>query len=311
MALTLVEAAKEATEARDYKKAGIIELFAKTSDILDAMMFSEIPGNSLKYDQEAALPGIAFRGVNESYTASTGIINPQTESLFIAGGDLDVDTFVVQTQGIDARSRQEIMKTKALAAAITDTIMNGDNVANPREFDGLQNRVFGDQIVSNSAGSGGGVLSLRNLNTAIDRVGGATHLIMNRDMRNEFIAAKGDTSVGGFITQTEDSWGRPVTHYAGLPILVGYERNKNTAILPFEEAYTGGGTANGTSIYIVNFSEDGVAGIQNGGWKVRDLGELQTEPKYRTRVEWFPGMAAYSGFAASRLRNIKAGAIVK
>ena len=41
-------------------------------------------------------------------------------------------------------------------------------------------------------------------------------------------------------------------------------------------------------------TEDGVTGIQNGGMDVRDLGELQTAPVWRTRVEWFTGIAAFS-----------------
>jgi hypothetical protein len=311
MALTLVEAAKSAMDAGETKKAAVIEMFAENSDILDAFVWDDIAGNALKYDQEASLPGVAFRGVNESYTPSTGVINPQTESLFIAGGDLDVDTFIVKTQGTQARTRQEKMKVKSLSAAITDTIINGDSTGDPREFDGLQRRITGGQRIHNSAASDGAVLSLYNLDALIDLVDGPTHLIMNREMKRRFITATRDTGVSGFITQDKDGQGRPIVRYNDLPILTGYKQNRNTAILPFEEAFNGGGTAVGTSIYCVKFATDGVCGIQNGGMDVRDMGELQTEPKWRTRVEWFPGMALYSGFAAARLDSIKSGAIVK
>jgi len=310
-ALTLREAAKLMEDEGDTKRAAVIEMFAESSDILDAMPFIDIMGNAYKYDQEATLPGVAFRGVNESYTASTGIINPQTEALYIAGGDLDVDTFIVKTGGASARSRHEAMKVKSLSASVTDTILKGDTSTDPREFDGLQTRITGSQVVHNSTASGGAVLSLYKLDELIDTVDGATHLIMNREMKRRFITAARDTSVGGFITHDKDAMGRPITRYNDLPILTGYGQNRNTAILPFEEDYNGGGTANATSIYAVKFSEDGVAGIQNGTMDVRDLGELNDAPKYRTRVEWFPGMVTLSGFAAARLDSIKSGAITK
>ena len=71
MALTLIEAAK--LETGDVYRSGVIELYAGSSDILMALPFENITGGSLAYNRETALPGIGFRGVNESYTPSTGI----------------------------------------------------------------------------------------------------------------------------------------------------------------------------------------------------------------------------------------------
>jgi hypothetical protein len=56
--------------------------------------------------------------------------------------------------------------------------------------------------------------------------------------------------------------------------------------------------------------EMGLQGIQNGGVEVRDLGELQSKPSLRTRVEWLAGMAIFDGRAAARLQGVKAGAVV-
>lgn len=81
-----------------------------------------------------------FRGVNEAYTESTGVINPQTEPLVIAGGDLDVDKFIVSTMGIEQRSVQEAMKIKSLALAWTKAFIKGDSVTDNKTFDGLQAR---------------------------------------------------------------------------------------------------------------------------------------------------------------------------
>ncbi|MDT2287346.1 hypothetical protein P7H17_16695 [Paenibacillus larvae] len=61
------------------------------------------------------MPGVGFRGVNEGYQESTGVVNQLSEGLVIAGGDVDVDRFIVQTRGNvnDQRAIQTQMKTKA------------------------------------------------------------------------------------------------------------------------------------------------------------------------------------------------------
>jgi len=64
------------------------------------------------------------------------------------------------------------------------------------------------------------------------------------------------------------------------------------------------GTATATSIYVVSFGDGAVQGLQNGGVDVRDLGELQTAPVYRTRVEWYNGFGIFNGRAAARIWSI-------
>ncbi len=43
---------------------------------------------------------------------------------------------------------------------------------------------------------------------------------------------------------------------------------------------------------------------------VRDLGELNDSPIWRTRIEWYAGLALYHGRAAARLRGISNAAVV-
>src|SRR5689334_13959729 len=124
MALTLVEAAK--LHSGEVQRSAIIELFAMGSDVLRTLPFDTIAGNALRYNREETLPGIGFRGVNEAYTESTGVINPVTEPLVIAGGDLDVDKFIIETMGADQRAVQEAMKSKALSLRWSLAFIKGD-----------------------------------------------------------------------------------------------------------------------------------------------------------------------------------------
>lgn len=307
MALTLVEAAKL---SENPIQSAVIEMYARASDIMAALPFQNISGNALRYNREESLPGIGFRGVNEAYTESTGVMNPMTEPLVIAGGDLDVDTFILQTMGMNQRSIQEAMKVKALALAWTKQFIKGNSATDPRGFDGLQTRLTGDQLFYAGTTNGGDALSLAKLDELIDRVENPTHLVMNKAMRRRLSAAARSTSVGGYITYELDAFGRKAAYYNDLPILIVDKDNTDTDILDFKETASTGSTATSTSIYCVSMDSSKISGIQNGSMSVRDLGELETKPAMRTRVEWFAGIAVFHGRAACRLGGITNAAVI-
>jgi predicted ester cyclase len=308
MALTLLEAAK--LVSGNVQRAGIIELFARNSDILAALPFEDIPGGALSYNQEGALPGVAFRGVNEAYTEGVGVINPVTEVLTIAGGDLDVDRSLIRTRGAGVRAVHEAMKVKALAQTWHLKFIKGDSSSTPKEFDGLQSRLTGDQLIANSAASGGAGLSLAKLDEAIDAVDDATHLIMSKSVKRRFAAAGRATAISGYVTHTTDSFGRPVTKYNDLPILVADASDiaSGNRGLAFDETPSGGGS-DSTSVYVVAFREGMLTGIQNGSMEVMDLGQQDSKPVMRTRIEWLSGMALMHPRAACRLADIDDAAI--
>lgn len=305
-AITLTEYAKTVD---DPMKRAMIMMFADSSDILAALPMVTIQGNAYRYNRTASLPGIAFRGVNESYTPSSGVINPQTETLHIMGGEIDTDNSIIRQFGEGRRALDARMKIQALTADWTSKFISGDQSSEPREFDGLQVRITGSQLIHNSTASGGAVLSLAKLDEAIDQVNQPTHLIMSRATRRRFWAAMRNQNIAGNIVMTTDEFGRPQGKYNGLPFLIGYEANDNTAILPFSEAYYGGGTANGTSIYVVSMREGMFNGIQSGPIDVEDLGSLESKPAKRWRVEQDVGLAIEHKNAVARLDSIKDGDI--
>lgn len=307
MALTLVEASK--LEVNDPYRSGVIELYAGSSDILANLPFEDITGGSLAYNREQTLPGIGFRGVNEAYSPSTGVLNPLTEVLVIAGGELDVDPFIIKTRGMKQRTVQEAMKIRSLALTWTRKFIKGDSMSDPREFDGLQTRATGSQVISAGATAGGAALSLAVLDAAIDQTMNPTHLIMSKAMARKFSTAARTTAVSGYVTYTTDTLGKRVMEYNGLPILTVDLDGTSTAILPFNEAAASGGST-ATSIYVVGMGADSLTGIQNGGMDVQDLGLLQTAPMYRTRVEWYCGLAAFNGRSITRIKFIGDLAIV-
>ena len=307
--ITLLEAAK--LNPGEVLRNTIIEHFAFSADILRALPFINVNGGAYVYNLEGNLPGVAFRGVGEGYTPSAGIMNPETERLRIGGGDLDVDLATLKMHGDDVRSAHELRKVKALSLTIAAKIINGDSVAEPREFDGLRTRITGSQLIPAGATAGGDALQITLLRDLIDAVENPTHLVMSKKMRNLLSAAASDSTIGGFISYSQDEFGRRVTVFDGLPILVtDYDADGNQ-VIDFTEATPAADVTGGTSIYAVNMADDGVSGLQNGVMDVRDLGELQTQPVMRTRVEWLVGMAVMHGRAAARLWGISNAAVTK
>lgn len=307
MALTLVESAKIALGRDEVLKATVMELYAKSADVLQYMPFEGISGNSLAFNREKTLPNAGFRGVNEGYTEGTGELDKILESLCIAGGDLDVDKFLVKTAGADQRAVQEAMKIKALSLSLGKNVVKGDVSTTPKAFDGLQARLTGDQkIVANA--SANAALSLNKLDELIDAVDEPTHLIMNKAMRRRLTAAARNYTVGGFITYDHDEFGRRVTQYNDLPILIADKDETYTDVLPFTES-GGGSTAECTSIYCVSFNETGVVGLQNGDMDVTDLGEIDTKPVFRTRIEWYVTLSIMRPRAAARLYGLRNAAV--
>ncbi len=313
MAMTLAEAAKLTS---DPLTRGVTEIFVQESAVLERMPFMDIAGNSYKYNKEATLPGVEFRAVNAAYSESTGTVNPATESITILGGDADVDTFIVKTQGSlnDQRAFQTRAKVKALSYKFQDAFINGDTAVDANSFDGLKKRLTGAQVIS-AATNGLPIVGASDddrhaffdkLDELLAAVPDAEALYMPRALRSKIRSAARRLTI---YDQRVDDFGRVIQTYNGVDLRDLGTRPDGSDILPLTE--TQGSSSVTGSIYAVKFgatqSDQAVTGLQNGGIEVRDIGELETKPVYRTRIEWFPGMALFGGKAAARLKGVLAG----
>lgn len=280
---------------------GVVEIIASENPVLLSMPFMTINGPAFVYNVEGTLPGVAFRGINESYSESTGVINPQSEKLTISGGESDYDTFLVQTGtgDNDARAVHDGMKAKALSLKWGKVFFDGDSEAEPREFDGVNKRLTGGQHVQ--LASGGATLTLGKLDEMIDAIQGTPNLLlMNKTMRRKVTNLANGTAA---VTISQDQLGRPMTNYAGIPIGLVEDDEAGNPILGFDED-DGASNLDTTSIYAVKFGMDTFHGIQKGPVDVRNLGELDSKPAVRTRIEWFAAMVLKHPKAAARLSRI-------
>lgn len=311
MAMTLAEAAKLST---DDLQRGVLETFVQASPVLDRIPFLTIQGNAYAYNEESALPGVAFRAVNDAYAESTGTVNQKTEKLTILGGDADVDTFIVQTRGNlnDQRAIQTAMKVKAASYKFQDTFVNGDVASDANAFDGLKKRLTGAQLVNASGTKLGPVSGGHDFFDKLDELVAAVNGGANVLYANSKIIAKIMSSarrLGGSDYLVEQLTGKRVPTYNGIPLLDLGQTAAGADILPQTEPSGDATPTNDTSsIYAVRFGTDegdqAVTGLTNGGVMVKDLGEQDSKPVYRTRIEFFCGMAVFGGKAAARLRYV-------
>ena len=289
--LTLLEASK--LQTTNALRAGVISTFAESSAVLERLPFYNIAGNSYTYNREETLPNVAFRAVNATYTADTGILNPLTESLVILGGLSQVDRILIKSQGNQnsIRAIHDSMKSKAASLEYTRCFFKGDSSVTATEFDGLQKRLVSQQIIDMA-----GTLTLDALDQLIDAVQGSPSvLFMNKTMRRKVNALM---RAAGHATETvSDAFGRQINSYSSIPIGIIEEDKDGDAILDFcEDA----GTT--TSIYACRFGFDMLSGLQNGTVDVEDLGLVETQ--YKTLIEWLTGLVVWHGKSAARLYGI-------
>ena len=320
MVQTLIEYAKTFDEAD--KRRAIIELFPEMLDFMMLMPFKTAPGGVYRYQEEAALPdNMGFRAINELPSEGHGLLNDRVEQVFPIAGNVDVDRALVRRHGNQRRTIDERMSIKKKAKVWADTFIDGDNQSAPREYTGLKARLkavggsvdgtnYRSRILANSTSSGGGALSLSQLDRAIGLTESPNAIIMPKAIKDRFAAAQRDTNVGGFITLDKDEMGRQITRYGELPIYTGYGISPFGEFIPFDEVGYGGGSAVTASIYIVRFGEDGVCGLETAPMEVTDFGLLEDGVNMRVNIEHDTGMCVEDPFSAIRLSSVTNAAIV-
>lgn len=290
----------------------VVKMFAMESPILEELPFEGIEGDSYTYRTETTLPGVAWRQVNGLYTPSTGTINPTTEKLYILGGEIRIDNFIIDTQGkgaraIDIKAAQYKMKSQAVSNAFDQAFFEGDDLVNMNSMVGLRRRLAGSQVIN--AGTGGATLTLSMLDQLIDKVPFANkRLYMNRTLRRKITDLVQNNSSSTYQIQVDsvDKFGRQVTKYNDVPIRIVERKGDASTILDFDED-DGSSNLDTASIYCVAFGTEAVHGIYNGSNKlaiVKDFGEMEERPQHMGRVEAYYGMCVKHGRAAGRLRAI-------
>ena len=312
--MTLVEYKKISTNPT---QIFVINEFLQ-SRLLQVLPFRDVAGGGLFYGLTEKLPGVGFRGINESFSDDAGVINPQSEALKLFGGDMTVDVALVDRHGPSARQSHVQLKLEAARLRFEKTFFKGDASTEPREFDGLQGRITGNQLIVNGADGTGNALSINSLDTAVDQVKAGTgrkYMFLNDTVKRR-IEQYYRSTANGMIRYQANELGEEVMMYRGCEVVVIEDDEQGNAILPFTETSPdGSSTTNNSSVYVCRFGDlltTGIQGPSNGvnGIYAEDFGRIQASPNYLTRVHWDCGMAVLNGRSVARLHGIQDGVAV-
>ena len=288
-----ISLAQSARMTNDVLQAGVIEVLATESKLLQLLPFMNVQGSGYTYNIEKNLGNAQFRKVNGGYTYGAIETIPVTERIVILGDEAIVDTYQIAVES-DINNLMAIevaLRTKAIAHKFEKCFINGGTAAGSgvpseskaNEFVGILTRytetapanipsealpLFQAQVITKSEDLIG------DLDTLLDMVaGGADCLIMNKKTRRQ-VTAKGRA----FCDYRQGEFGTQFVQYGGIDIV----------------DVDGDLLADDVVIAAKFGAKEAVCGLQNGGVRVTALGEMESQPQLKTRIEWFVGLAVFN-----------------
>ena len=300
-----ISLAQSARMTNDVLQAGVIEVLATESKLLQLLPFMNVQGSGYTYNIEKNLGNAQFRKVNGGYNYGAIETIPVTERIVILGDEAIVDTYQIAVES-DINNLMAIevaLRTKAIAHKFEKCFIDGgkaagsgvpsESVAN--EFVGILTRytetapanipsnalsLFQAQVITKTDDLIG------DLDTLLDMVaGGADCLIMNKKTRRQ-VTAKGRA----FCDYRQGEFGTQFVQYGGVDIV----------------DVDGDLLADDVVIAAKFGAKEAVCGLQNGGVRVTALGEMESQPQVKTRIEWFVGLAVFNPKAVA-IRKVAPG----
>ena len=288
-----ISLAQSARMTNDVLQAGVIEVLATESKLLQLLPFMNVQGSGYTYNIEKNLGNAQFRKVNGGYNYGAIETIPVTERIVILGDEAIVDTYQIAVES-DINNLMAIevaLRTKAIAHKFEKCFIDGgktagsgvpsESVAN--EFVGILTRytetapanipsnalsLYQAQVITKTDDLIG------DLDTLLDMVaGGADCLIMNKKTRRQ-VTAKGRA----FCDYRQGEFGTQFVQYGGVDIV----------------DVDGDLLADDVVIAAKFGAKEAVCGLQNGGVRVTALGEMESQPQVKTRIEWFVGLAVFN-----------------
>ncbi len=323
MPVTLTEARNN---VQDDVQAGIIDEFRKSSYLLDALTFDDVvsPGtgsSTLTYGYTRLLtqPSASFRAINTEYTPQEVTRQRITVDLKVFGGAYEIDRVIADNVSalISEVNLQATQKVKAARSLFHDTVINGSVAANALAFDGLDVAVAGSTTeyratqttdISGELTQAQGFTFMDALDDFLSLLDEKPQALMGNSKTINKI--KGVARRAGYITESEDAFGRKVTGYDGIALIdLGNKPASNSPVVPIRSATVGGTPQTGLAdLYAVRFGLDAFHGLSPAG---REL-VRQWLPDYSTagavkkgEVELVAAVALKATKAAGVFRNLK------
>lgn len=254
---------------------GIVDVMARTSDLLAEIPIETINGLLYKYNTSEYGEQLNFKEAGEEFTAEAVDSTPITLDLKHMGVYADVPLQFVKGQNIaDLRTNVTEIKTENFAKNLEKNIFYADGT-------GLSFKGF-DKFIGEGIGTSvTGTLTYELLCEAIDAVPGANRLFCNRKtMRAIEKMLKTEGYRLGDITL---EGGKVVKDFGGIPLFVTETIKDN-------------------ELFVMEFSNKGCGLLAlQAPLTVMDLGLMENRPIYRTMIEGSYAPIARQKSALSKL----------
>lgn len=319
----------------DYLDQNVIDSFRQSSQLLDSLIFDDSVtqgiGSKLtyKYMREVIPAAAQTRAINTEYTPQEATRTEHSVDLKIFGGSFQIDRVVAglsELSGIVSEVSYQInKKVESTCCLFHKTVIQGDSDIDQNSFDGLDKALTGtvteinaDSVIDLSTASAIAAnyeAVMAAMDEAMSELCGRPSFIMaNTTTLNKLkqVARK-----AGYMTRSEDAFGRSVDGYDGIPFLdMRYYPHKEAdgsytekPIIPIKKRNIGGEEISGlTDIYFPVIGRDSFHGVTVKG----DNFIKQYLPNFneagavkKGEVELLAAIALKSTRGAGVLRNIK------
>jgi len=321
MPVTLAQAK---LNTQDAIQAGAIDEFRKSSFLMENLTFDDAvtPGTNgatLTYGYQRIITqgSAAFREINTEYTSSAVTKARYTTELKPFGGSFEIDRVLAKTGGlVDEIALQIEQKAKAAKSLFHDTVINGDSAVDANSFDGLDKAIAGTSTEFNTGGANAIDLSTsakldENYKKFQDELDNFLALLSMKPsalMGNSKLIAKIKQVArrAGYLTQSEDAFGRKSDNYDGIPLIdLGDKPGSSNPVVPI---VTRNSVTGLTDLYAAYFALDGFHGVTLANDQMMNLWlpDFETAGAVKKgEVEMVGSVALKATKSAGVFRNVK------
>ena len=327
MVLTLAQAKVSMSSTVDQQ---VVDQFRRGSILMDRLIYDDAVssgtgGSTLVYGYtQLKTPATAgFRAINSEYTANEAVKESKTAKLAVLGGSFEIDRVIQSTSGqVAEASFQMEQKIKGVQNAFHNALINGNATTDANAFDGLDKLLTGTSTelgttavvdLTTIATQAAAFAFLDKIDAFLSDLDGVPSMLMgNAKLMNKIKSA---ARYAGYLSQTEDAFGRKVDAYDGIPLVdLGYYTSVSGgtpttgSVVGVFDRTVGTAQTGLTDLYAVNIGLDGFHGVTPmGGVGISQYLPDFTQPGAvkKGEVELVAGIALKNSRKAGVLRNLK------
>lgn len=299
-------------------RSDIVKGVEETSPIWGMLPFRQINSGVYRFTREGALPATDTRALNEAYADAKTTYNPAIVELSYIGNQIPIDRKLAnrnQSNNNSVLANQIASASRAIGLNAKAKFINGDRLADARDFDGLkahfdQSIIPAAQTVLYEGAANGSVLTsaaavIDNMNSLLEAVDNPTLLTTSEILLGQIDAliATGNNAV---LAQRFTWDPMPTTGFThrtarwdGIPFIPMGTDGAGAAIMDFDE--TTGSSGITQSIYAISTQMGQLTMLTDGP---PEIASVPTNNGQNLVLDWGISLAIERTKGVGRLQGI-------